>query len=55
MIRCRCGTWSDYGLTCVSCRQDTYRSMSKPLVETEEGEPIELVPLEDDDDIEDED
>lgn len=23
MVRCRCGVWTDYGMTCVSCRSDS--------------------------------
>ena len=53
MIRCKCGTWTEFGLTCVNCRQDAYRNLTKPPVDDLEDMP----PLvEDDDEIpEDED
>jgi len=47
MIRCRCGTWTDWGLTCVNCRTEAYRNLSnKPSVDDLEDTP----PLVDDDD-----
>lgn len=52
MIRCKCGTWTEFGLTCVNCRQDAYRNLTKPPVDDLE----DLPPLEDDDETpEDED
>jgi len=52
MIRCKCGTWTEYSLTCVNCRQDAYRNLTKPPVDDLE----EQIPVDDDDDeIEDED
>lgn len=52
MIRCKCGTWTEFGLTCVNCRQDAYRNLTKPPVDDLEDIPI----VEDDDEIpEDED
>jgi hypothetical protein len=51
MIRCRCGTWTDWGLTCVNCRTEAYRNLSnKPSVDDLEDTP----PLVDDDDDDDE-
>ena len=43
MIRCKCGTWTDYGMTCVACRSETYRNMRPPTSGDGEGtvEPIE--------------
>lgn len=52
MIRCKCGVFTDYGLTCVNCRQDAYRNLTKPIDDDLEDTP----PLEDDDELpEDED
>jgi len=45
MIRCKCGTWTDYGMTCVACRSETYRNMRPPTSNDGEGtvEPIDDV------------
>lgn len=44
MIRCKCGVWTSYGLTCVNCRTDSYRNMTKPPVEeTDEETPVTVV------------
>jgi hypothetical protein len=51
MIRCKCGVWTSYGLTCVNCRQDAYRSTKLPSVD-DLDEPVEA--LDDDDEIIDE-
>lgn len=52
MLRCRCGVWTEFGLTCVNCRKDAYRNLNKPPVDDLENMP----PVEDDDEIdEDED
>lgn len=37
MIRCKCGTWTDYGMTCVACRSETYRNMRPPASNDGEG------------------
>jgi hypothetical protein len=47
MIRCKCGVWTSYGLTCVNCRNDNnYR---KPPAEALE-EVVEAI--EEDDELE---
>ena len=57
MIRCRCGVWTDYGLTCSRCRADgcSYEEeLGKPEgtdKEVTEDEEVELA--EDDDEEED--
>lgn len=48
MIRCKCGTWTEFGLTCVNCRQDAYRNLTKPPVDDLEDLPPSV---EDDDEI----
>lgn len=45
MIRCKCGVWTSYGLTCVNCRNDNNYKAPKSI-ETE-GE-VEETPEEDD-------
>ena len=49
MIRCKCGTWTDYGMTCVACRSETYRNMRPPTSGDGEGvsEPIDTEEEED--------
>ena len=37
MIRCKCGTWTDFGMTCVACRSETYRNMRPPTSKDVEG------------------
>jgi len=46
MIRCKCGTWTEFGLTCVNCRQDAYRNLTKPPVDDLE----DIVLIDDEDD-----
>ncbi len=50
MIKCRCGKWSNYGLTCASCR------VSVSVVETDDGEGDveEVTPDEEELDLEEE-
>ena len=40
--RCKCGTVSNYGMTCVRCRQEVRRSGYKPTPK----EPAEPTPVE---------
>lgn len=49
MIRCKCGTWTDYGMTCVACRSETYRNMRPPTSNDGEGV-VESLDLEDEED-----
>ncbi len=37
--RCKCGVQTNYGMTCVRCRQEVYRSRYAPVVK----EPVEPV------------
>lgn len=53
MLRCRCGTWTEYGLTCVNCRQDAYRKVAPPSSD-DLDEPI-IVDDDEDDEVIDED
>jgi hypothetical protein len=48
MIRCKCGVWTEYGLTCVNCRQDAYRNLLKSIPVDEIDEACE--PIDDDED-----
>lgn len=38
MVRCKCGVWTDYGLTCTKCRADTPASSDPPPSETDPRE-----------------
>lgn len=50
MIRCRCGTWTEYGITCVKCRQDVYKTLvPAPVREVSE---VKKARIEDDDEPE---
>jgi hypothetical protein len=42
MIRCRCGRWTNYGLTCSQCRTHTFNTgEGKNNSEGEETEEVE--------------
>jgi len=48
--RCRCGIQTNYGMTCVRCRQEVYRSRYVPVVkEQAESVPVEETEIEDED------
>ena len=38
-VRCKCGVISNYGMTCVRCRQEVYRSRYSPTPKEEPVEP----------------
>jgi len=51
--RCRCGVQTNYGITCVRCRQETYRSRYTPIPKIEPAEtvaPVEEAETEEDED-----
>ena len=51
MIRCKCGIWTQYGITCVACRSEVYRNVRPPEPKGEEGEEVvETEDLDEDDD-----
>jgi len=45
MIRCRCGTWTNHGLTCAKYSADAWNTFARPPVDKEEEEEIEEVSL----------
>lgn len=50
MVRCRCGVWTDYGLSCFNCRMEIDRV---PVEPSEDEDEIEIVEVEDDEEEED--
>ncbi len=48
MIRCRCGTWTDYGMTCSRCADAWNKVVLPPKNDDEEEEEVEeeLISLE---------
>ncbi len=52
-IRCRCGVQTNYGITCVRCRQEVHRSRYTPSPKEEKAE--ETLPLEEAEEVEDDD
>ena len=49
MNRCRCGVWTDYGMTCVACRSEqNYKQQTPPTEPSVEGV-VEDVETEDED------
>jgi hypothetical protein len=48
-VKCKCGTWTNFGLTCVQCRGESSSYGSKEYEEVEpENEDVEYVPYEED-------
>ena len=41
MIRCKCGTWTDFGMTCVACRSETYSNTRPVNTQEKKGDTVE--------------
>ena len=55
MIRCRCGRWTNYGLTCSNCRQDGFSYSEESEKKTEKKTEEKAVEQDKDEEKEEED
>lgn len=43
-MKCKCGTWTEFGMTCVNCRDSLYNLPVDKEIEEEESEDKEEEP-----------